>query len=90
MNKQAIIEIVHGQLGGTKTKAEEVVQSVFDIISKQLKGGGEVSIAGFGIFATKQRKARTARNPKTGESVQVAAKRVAKFKPAKALKELLA
>jgi len=52
-----------------------------------LKKGEEVSVAGFGIFAVKDRAARVARNPKTGEPVNVPAKRVPKFKPAKALKE---
>ncbi|MEK9185170.1 MAG: HU family DNA-binding protein, partial [Patescibacteria group bacterium] len=52
-----------------------------------LKKGDEVSIAGLGIFSTKQRAARTARNPRTGASVQVAAMRVPKFRAAKALKD---
>ena len=52
-----------------------------------MKKGGEVSVAGFGIFSVKGRAARTARNPKTGETVKVAAKKVPKFRPAKALKD---
>ena len=90
MNKQALVELVHGKLGGTKVQAEEVVDGVFDAIISTLKSGGEVSIAGFGIFSVKQRAARMARNPKTGEQVSVAAKRVPKFRPAKGLKDTVA
>jgi len=90
MNKQGLADWVHGKLGGTKVQAEEVVDGIFDAISGALKRGEEVSVAGFGIFSVKQRAARTARNPKTGEQVKVAAKRVAKFRPAKGLKDSLA
>jgi DNA-binding protein HU-beta len=87
MNKQGLIEWVHGKIGGTKVQAEEVVDGVFDTITATLKKGGEVSVAGFGIFSVKTRAARMARNPKTGEQVKVAATKVPKFRPAKALKE---
>ena len=87
MNKQAIVELVHGKLGGTKVQAEEIVDSVFDAIVATMKKGGEVSIAGFGIFSVKARAARMARNPKTGEQVKVAAKKVPTFRAAKALKD---
>ncbi len=89
MNKQALAEWVHGKLGGTKVQAEEVVDGLFDAIVSSLKKGDEVSIAGFGIFSVKQRAARMARNPKTGEQVKVAAKRVPKFRPAKGLKDMV-
>lgn len=87
MNKQALVEWVQEKVGGTKVQAEEVVNGLFDGIVSTLKKGGEVSIAGFGIFSVKARAARTARNPKTGETVKVAAKKVPKFRPAKALKD---
>ena len=87
MNKQGLAEWVHGELGGTKVQAERIVDGLFNKITSTLKGGEEVSVAGFGIFSVKQRAARTARNPKTGESVQVPAKRVPKFRAAKALKD---
>lgn len=87
MNKQALAEWVHGKLGGTKVQAEEVVDGLFEAIVGSLKKGDEVSIAGFGIFSVKSRAARMARNPKTGESVKVAAKKVPKFRPAKGLKD---
>lgn len=87
MNKASIVESVHAKLGGTKVQAEEVVDTVIDSIVNTLKGGGEVSISGLGIFSTKTRAARTARNPRTGESIQVPSMRVPKFRPAKGLKD---
>lgn len=87
MNKQALVQKVQEVLGGTKADAERAVDTVFDSITAALKGGDEVSVAGFGIFLAKMRKAREARNPRTGEKIQVPAMRVPKFKPAKALKE---
>jgi len=89
MNKQAIIDAVHEAIGGTKASAEKAVEVMIDSIISTMKKGGEVSIAGLGIFAAKARKARTARNPRTGETVQVPAMKVPKFKPAKALKDAI-
>ena len=71
----------------SKKHAEEVVDFIFDTIADCLKRGDEVSIAGFGSFLVKQRKARTARNPKTGASVQVPAMKVPKFRAGKGLKD---
>mgnify|MGYP001191803645 FL=1 len=87
MNKQAIVEAVHGILNTTKVQAEQVVDKVIDSIVATLKKGDEVSIAGLGIFSVKQRAARDARNPRTGETVKVAAMKVPKFRAAKALKD---
>ncbi len=87
MNKQAIVEVVNGVLNTTKVQAEQVVDKVFDSIVASLKKGEEVSIAGLGIFSVKQRAARDARNPRTGETVKVAAMKVPKFRAAKALKD---
>ena len=89
MNKQDIAEKVHGVLGGTKADAERAVECMIDSVVSSLTKGEEVSIAGLGIFKTKMRAARTARNPRTGESVQVAAMRVPKFRAAKSLKEMV-
>jgi DNA-binding protein HU-beta len=87
MNKQALVELVHQKIGGTKTAAEDLVETMIEEITKTLKRGDEVSIAGLGIFSVKARAARTARNPKTGEQVKVPATRVPKFRAAKALKD---
>lgn len=73
----------------SKKHAEEVVDFIFDSVAQSLAKGEEVSIAGFGTFAVRQRKARQARNPRTGETVQVPASRVPKFRPGKGLKEAI-
>ena len=87
MNKADIISKVHDTLGTTKADAERAVDAVFDSIEAAMKDGAQVSIAGFGIFEAKMRAAREARNPRTGETVQVPAMRVPKFRAAKALKD---
>jgi DNA-binding protein HU-beta len=87
MNKQAIIDAIHEAIGGTKAGAEKAVDVMIESITKTLKSGDEVSVAGLGIFSAKTRAARTARNPRTGESVNVPAMKVPKFRPAKALKD---
>jgi DNA-binding protein HU-beta len=89
MNKAALVEYVHGKMGGTKVASEELVDGMITEIIKTLKKGDEVSIAGLGIFSVKDRAARMARNPKTGEQVKVAATKVPKFRPAKALKDAI-
>lgn len=87
MNKAGLVEAVHAVLGSTKVQAEEVVETVFGTIVKTLSKGDEVAIAGIGKFSVKLRKAREARNPKTGETVKVPATKVPKFSAAKALKD---
>lgn len=87
MNKQGLVEVVHEKIGGTKTQAEEVVETLISTITSTLTKGEDVSIAGLGIFSTKERQARQARNPRTGEPISVPAMRVPKFKPAKGLKD---
>ena len=87
MNKADLIGIINETVGGTKAASEQAFDKVLEAIVSTLKGGNEVSIAGLGIFSAKQRAARTARNPKTGASIQVPAMKVPKFRAAKALKE---
>jgi DNA-binding protein HU-beta len=87
MNKGALADAVHEKLGGTKVQAEEVVETIINSIVNTLKKGDEVSIAGLGIFSTKLRAARTARNPRTGATVNVPSMKVPKFRAAKALKD---
>ncbi len=87
MNKADLANAVHEKLGGTKVQAEEVVETIISEIVGSLKKGQEVSIAGLGIFSAKTRAARTARNPRTGETVNVPAMKVPKFRASKALKD---
>lgn len=90
MNKKDLAKLVlerHMGADATKKHAEEVVEAVFDAMANEIKGGGEVKIAGFGVFKIRHREARMARNPATGAQVHVPAKSVLKFRPAKELKE---
>lgn len=87
MNKQDVIDAVYAKIGGTKVSAEQAVETVISSITEALKRGDEVSLAGLGIFRAKDRAARSARNPRTGEMVQVPAMRVPKFSASKALKD---
>jgi integration host factor subunit beta len=68
---------------------EQVVSIFFDEIAKRLAEGGRVELRGFGAFSTREREARTGRNPRTGEAVDVPAKRVPYFKPGKEMRERL-
>lgn len=78
---------VQDVLGGTKADADRAVECIIETITSALKSGEEVSIAGLGIFQAKPRAARTARNPRTGETIKVPATRTPKFRAAKALKD---
>ena len=73
----------------SQREVENVVTAVFDSITDQLASGGRVELRGFGAFSTRQRDARTGRNPRTGEAVSVDAKRVPYFKPGKEMRERL-
>ncbi len=68
---------------------EKIIDLFFNQISQKLAEGGRVELRGFGAFSTRQRKPRTGRNPRTGESVEVPAKRVPYFKPGKEIREQL-
>ena len=73
----------------TQREIETVVGAFFDSVSDQLAKGGRVELRGFGAFSTRKRDARTGRNPRTGEAVDVDAKRVPYFKPGKEMRERL-
>ncbi len=89
MNKTDLVAAVAEESQLTKEKAATVVESVIKKIQEALMEGDEVRLPGFGNFKVADRKATTARNPRTGEEVQVPASRVAKFAPAKGLKDAL-
>ena len=75
--------------GLTQREVEGVVAALFDSITEKLADGGRVELRGFGAFSTRQRDARTGRNPRTGETVPVDAKRVPYFKPGKEMRDRL-
>lgn len=90
MKKADLANVVLEMTGGTKTQAEEIVNTIFDKIAMTMANKGEVDIAGFGKFIAASRAARDARNPRTGETVKVPARHVPKFKASKKLKDAVA
>jgi integration host factor subunit beta len=89
MTKADLVEEVT-QIGDlTRRDGEVVVDTVFDAVIQALQAGDKIEIRGFGSFRIRQRKPRTGRNPKTGDKVEVPAKRVPYFKPSKELRDLV-
>jgi nucleoid DNA-binding protein len=86
MNKGDLIGEV-AKVVSTKKEAQAAVDCVFESITKTLKKKGEVTLVGFGTFKVNKRKARTGRNPKTGEAIKIKAANVPKFTAGKALKD---
>ncbi|MBL4775691.1 MAG: HU family DNA-binding protein [Mariprofundus sp.] len=87
MNKAELVNHVADAAGLSKSAAGDAVEAVLGGISSTLADGGSVSLVGFGTFSVADRAARTARNPRTGEAIQVAASKAPKFKAGKALKD---
>jgi DNA-binding protein HU-beta len=90
MNKSDLIDAVAKRSEVTKTLAAQVVDAVLATVTETLGTGEDVALSGFGTFAVIERPERQARNPRTGESVTVAAGKVVKFKPGKGLKDTVA
>ena len=90
MNKTELIAAAAEKAGVSKKEAEAVVTAAFDAIAASLKEGEKVQLVGFGSFETKHRAERTGRNPKTKESITIAASKVPTFKAGKAFKDAVA
>src|ERR1051325_5366273 len=89
MTKADLVEEVSRVTELTRKDSEVIVDTLFDSVIKALKTGDKLEVRGFGSFRVRQRNARVGRNPKTGEKVEVPAKRVPYFKPSKELKALI-
>ncbi len=89
MTKADLIEEVSRVVEMTRKESEVIVETIFDSIVKALRGGDKIEIRGFGSFRTRQRQARIGRNPKSGDRVEVPAKRIPFFKPSKELRDLV-
>ncbi len=87
MNKSELIDAVAEGADISKAAATRAVDTVFDSITNSLKKGDQVSLVGFGSFVVKDRAARTGRNPRTGETINIAAAKNPTFKAGKALKD---
>jgi DNA-binding protein HU-beta len=85
MNKGDLIVKISDEVGISKTQANAAIDAFTEAVAKTLKGGGKVTLVGFGTFSVGKRSARTGRNPKTGATIKIKAKKVAKFKAGKEL-----
>jgi integration host factor subunit beta len=89
MTKADLIDEVSRLAELTRKDSEVIVETIFDSVVRSLRAGDKIEIRGFGSFRTRQRKPRVGRNPKTGERVDVPAKKIPFFKPSKELKDLV-
>ena len=87
MNKAELVARIAEDAGITKTQANASIDSFVDAVTKTLKKGEKVTLVGFGTFTVSKRLARNGRNPQTGETIKIKAKKVARFKPGKDLAE---
>lgn len=89
MTKADIVERIHHQVGFLKKESAEVVESVFSILKDTLESGEKIKIAGFGNFVVKQKADRRGRNPQTGDTITINARRILTFKPSQVLKSAI-
>jgi len=89
MTKADLIDEVSRLAELTRKDSEVIVETIFDSVVRSLRAGDKIEIRGFGSFRTRQRNPRVGRNPKTGERVEVPAKKIPFFKPSKELKDLV-
>ena len=85
MNKADLINKISDDTGITKTQANAALDSFIEAVTKTLKGGGKVTLVGFGTFIVTKLSARNGRNPQTGEAIKIKARKVARFKAGKEL-----
>jgi DNA-binding protein HU-beta len=90
MTKAELVDAVAKSAGLTKASADKAVGSFINAVSAALKKGERVTLVGFGSFEVSSRKARVGRNPQTGKEIKIAAAKVPKFRPGKALKSAVA
>jgi len=89
MNKAELIDHIATSADISKASAARALDATLGAITQSLKAGDTVSLVGFGAFLVSERAARTGRNPKTGEEVKIAAAKIPKFRPGKALKDAI-
>ena len=87
MNKTEFIAAIAEEAGLSKTDAAKAVKAFTDVVTEEMKKGEKVQLIGFGNFEVSERPAREGRNPRTGETMTIAASKTPKFKPGKALKD---
>ena len=82
MNKVELINAIAEKAGMTKVDARKAIDAIMDVTKDELKKDGKIALVGFGTLSVNKRPARQGRNPKTGKTIKIAAKKVVKFKPA--------
>lgn len=87
MTKSDLVDLIAKKTGSTKAAAEKVLQSFLSCVQDTLVKEGKITLTGFGTFSVETRNARTGRNPRTGEPMNIPAARVVKFRAGKNLKE---
>ena len=87
MNKTELVAAMAEQAQISKKDAEAALKAFTDVVASELKANGKVQLVGFGTFEVAERKARSGRNPLTGETIKIKASKTPKFKPGKALKD---
>ncbi|AUI88948.1 DNA-binding protein HU (plasmid) [Vibrio azureus] len=87
MNKSQLVDHIAATADISKTKAEAALSALTDGVAQSLANGDDVALIGFGTFKVNERAARTGRNPRTGEAIEIAAAKVPAFKAGKALKD---
>jgi len=89
MTKADLVERIHTNTGFTKKDSADMLESVFSVIKSTLEAGEKIKIAGFGNFEVKQKSDRVGRNPQTGETITIEARRILSFKPSTLLKQAI-
>ena len=86
MTKADIVEALYEKIGFSKKEAADLVELVFDTIKTTLSQGQKIKISGFGNFVVREKRSRVGRNPQTGESIEISARRVLTFRPSQVLR----
>ena len=86
MTKADIVEALYEKIGFSKKEAADLVELVFDTIKGTLSQGQKIKISGFGNFVVREKRSRIGRNPQTGESIEISARRVLTFRPSQVLR----
>jgi integration host factor subunit alpha len=87
MTKADLVNKIFDQIGGTKKDASNLVEKLFDLMKDELVKGQSIKISGFGNFLVRDKKSRKGRNPQTGETIEISARRVLTFKPSQVLRD---
>lgn len=89
MTKAEIVEQIYEKIGFSKKESADIVELVFDTIKDTLSKGEKIKISGFGNFVVRQKRSRVGRNPQTGETIEITARKVLTFRPSQVLKSAL-